>query len=144
MIYSDRSSTNTRTFCRRRKVLSVNLVLVRKAIFHTRSLVLPSTHYANWKVAECNASGNDLAWLQDRIVCVVTVLPLKTPSRTPPGIALSGKRGGTVTSSVTEQLSSSSLGNKKCSKKRFPNDMIFTAISSMFPEYGFPDDMKER
>ncbi|NXP04439.1 EZH1 methyltransferase, partial [Thinocorus orbignyianus] len=35
-------------------------------------------------------------------------------------------------------------GNKKCSKKRFPNDMIFTAISSMFPEYGFPDDMKER
>ncbi|KAM7029720.1 histone-lysine N-methyltransferase EZH1 [Acridotheres tristis] len=35
-------------------------------------------------------------------------------------------------------------GNKKCSKKRFPNDMIFTAISSMFPEYGFPEDMKER
>ncbi|NXK16398.1 EZH1 methyltransferase, partial [Arenaria interpres] len=35
-------------------------------------------------------------------------------------------------------------GSKKCSKKRFPNDMIFTAISSMFPEYGFPDDMKER
>ncbi|NWX14621.1 EZH1 methyltransferase, partial [Aegotheles bennettii] len=35
-------------------------------------------------------------------------------------------------------------GGKKCSKKRFPNDMIFTAISSMFPEYGFPDDMKER
>ncbi|NXR06872.1 EZH1 methyltransferase, partial [Semnornis frantzii] len=35
-------------------------------------------------------------------------------------------------------------GTKKCSKKRFPNDMIFTAISSMFPEYGFPDDMKER
>ncbi|NWZ54154.1 EZH1 methyltransferase, partial [Spizaetus tyrannus] len=35
-------------------------------------------------------------------------------------------------------------GNKKGSKKRFPNDMIFTAISSMFPEYGFPDDMKER
>ncbi|NWH25569.1 EZH1 methyltransferase, partial [Grus americana] len=35
-------------------------------------------------------------------------------------------------------------GNKKCLKKRFPNDMIFTAISSMFPEYGFPDDMKER
>ncbi|KAF2982328.1 hypothetical protein EK904_002991 [Melospiza melodia maxima] len=34
-------------------------------------------------------------------------------------------------------------GNKKCSKKRFPNDMIFTAISSMFPEYGFPEDMKE-
>ncbi|XP_008922171.2 histone-lysine N-methyltransferase EZH1 isoform X2 [Chiroxiphia lanceolata] len=35
-------------------------------------------------------------------------------------------------------------GSKKCSKKRFPNDMIFTAISSMFPEYGFPEDMKER
>ncbi|XP_053118118.1 histone-lysine N-methyltransferase EZH1 isoform X2 [Hemicordylus capensis] len=35
-------------------------------------------------------------------------------------------------------------GNKKCSKKLFPNDMIFTAISSMFPENGFPEDMKER
>nr|XP_056719125.1 histone-lysine N-methyltransferase EZH1 [Euleptes europaea] len=34
--------------------------------------------------------------------------------------------------------------NKKGSKKHFPNDMIFTAISSMFPENGFPDDMKER
>nr|XP_060637264.1 histone-lysine N-methyltransferase EZH1 isoform X1 [Anolis sagrei ordinatus] len=34
--------------------------------------------------------------------------------------------------------------NKKCSKKHFPNDMIFTALSSMFPENGFPDDMKER
>lgn len=49
------------------------------------------------------------------------------------------------TSSLTEELSLFFfLGNKKCSKKRFPNDMIFTAISSMFPEYGFPDDMKER
>ncbi|XP_060138253.1 histone-lysine N-methyltransferase EZH1 isoform X1 [Zootoca vivipara] len=35
-------------------------------------------------------------------------------------------------------------GNKKCPKKHFPNDMIFTALSSMFPENGFPDDMKER
>ncbi|XP_074835124.1 histone-lysine N-methyltransferase EZH1 isoform X1 [Carettochelys insculpta] len=35
-------------------------------------------------------------------------------------------------------------GNKKCSKKQFPNDMIFSAISSMFPENGFPEDMKER
>ncbi|CAI5789758.1 histone-lysine N-methyltransferase EZH1 isoform X1 [Podarcis lilfordi] len=35
-------------------------------------------------------------------------------------------------------------GNKKCLKKHFPNDMIFTALSSMFPENGFPDDMKER
>ncbi|KAJ6660559.1 hypothetical protein lerEdw1_017556, partial [Lerista edwardsae] len=35
-------------------------------------------------------------------------------------------------------------GNKKCPKKHFPNDMIFTAISSMFPEIGFPEDMKER
>ncbi|KAL8175846.1 UNVERIFIED_CONTAM: Histone-lysine N-methyltransferase ezh1, partial [Gekko kuhli] len=34
--------------------------------------------------------------------------------------------------------------NKKCPKKHFPNDMIFTAISSMFPENGFPEDMKER
>ncbi|XP_060111917.1 histone-lysine N-methyltransferase EZH1 [Heteronotia binoei] len=34
--------------------------------------------------------------------------------------------------------------SKKCSKKHFPNDMIFTAISSMFPENGFPEDMKER
>ncbi|XP_061444148.1 histone-lysine N-methyltransferase EZH1 isoform X4 [Rhineura floridana] len=34
--------------------------------------------------------------------------------------------------------------NKKCSKKHFPNDMIFTALSSMFPENGFPEDMKER
>ncbi|XP_032628647.2 histone-lysine N-methyltransferase EZH1 isoform X2 [Chelonoidis abingdonii] len=35
-------------------------------------------------------------------------------------------------------------GNKKCPKKQFPNDMIFSAISSMFPENGFPEDMKER
>uniref|UniRef100_A0A7N4PUQ7 [histone H3]-lysine(27) N-trimethyltransferase n=1 Tax=Sarcophilus harrisii TaxID=9305 RepID=A0A7N4PUQ7_SARHA len=35
-------------------------------------------------------------------------------------------------------------GNKKSSKKQFPNDMIFSAISSMFPENGVPDDMKER
>ncbi|XP_053217903.1 histone-lysine N-methyltransferase EZH1 isoform X5 [Podarcis raffonei] len=35
-------------------------------------------------------------------------------------------------------------GNKKCLKKHFPNDMIFTALSSMFPENGFPEDMKER
>uniref|UniRef100_A0A8C3F6Z1 [histone H3]-lysine(27) N-trimethyltransferase n=1 Tax=Chrysemys picta bellii TaxID=8478 RepID=A0A8C3F6Z1_CHRPI len=35
-------------------------------------------------------------------------------------------------------------GNKKCAKKQFPNDMIFSAISSMFPENGFPEDMKER
>lgn len=48
------------------------------------------------------------------------------------------------TSGLTEELSLLLLGNKKCSKKRFPNDMIFTAISSMFPEYGFPEDMKER
>ncbi|XP_044303259.1 histone-lysine N-methyltransferase EZH1 isoform X2 [Varanus komodoensis] len=34
--------------------------------------------------------------------------------------------------------------NKKCSRKHFPNDMIFTALSSMFPENGFPEDMKER
>ncbi|XP_077172054.1 histone-lysine N-methyltransferase EZH1 isoform X3 [Paroedura picta] len=34
--------------------------------------------------------------------------------------------------------------SKKCSQKHFPNDMIFTAISSMFPENGFPEDMKER
>ncbi|XP_015282077.1 PREDICTED: histone-lysine N-methyltransferase EZH1 [Gekko japonicus] len=34
--------------------------------------------------------------------------------------------------------------SKKCPKKHFPNDMIFTAISSMFPENGFPEDMKER
>uniref|UniRef100_A0A8D0GI74 [histone H3]-lysine(27) N-trimethyltransferase n=1 Tax=Sphenodon punctatus TaxID=8508 RepID=A0A8D0GI74_SPHPU len=36
------------------------------------------------------------------------------------------------------------ISNKKCSKKQFPNDMIFSAISSMFPESGLPDDMKER
>ncbi|XP_031209932.1 histone-lysine N-methyltransferase EZH1 [Mastomys coucha] len=30
------------------------------------------------------------------------------------------------------------------SKKQFPNDMIFSAIASMFPENGVPDDMKER
>ncbi|KAM9112647.1 histone-lysine N-methyltransferase EZH1 isoform 2-T2 [Pangshura tecta] len=35
-------------------------------------------------------------------------------------------------------------GSKKCPKKQFPNDMIFSAISSMFPENGFPEDMKER
>nr|XP_012299518.1 histone-lysine N-methyltransferase EZH1 isoform X2 [Aotus nancymaae] len=35
-------------------------------------------------------------------------------------------------------------GNKKSSKKQFPNDMIFSAIASMFPENGVPDDMKER
>ncbi|XP_062071898.1 histone-lysine N-methyltransferase EZH1 isoform X2 [Lepus europaeus] len=35
-------------------------------------------------------------------------------------------------------------GNKKSSKKQFPNDMIFSAIASMFPESGVPDDMKER
>ncbi|XP_028557823.2 histone-lysine N-methyltransferase EZH1 isoform X2 [Podarcis muralis] len=35
-------------------------------------------------------------------------------------------------------------GNNKCLKKHFPNDMIFTALSSMFPENGFPEDMKER
>ncbi|XP_041499846.1 histone-lysine N-methyltransferase EZH1 isoform X1 [Microtus oregoni] len=35
-------------------------------------------------------------------------------------------------------------GNKKNSKKQFPNDMIFSAIASMFPENGVPDDMKER
>ncbi|XP_065278561.1 histone-lysine N-methyltransferase EZH1 [Emys orbicularis] len=35
-------------------------------------------------------------------------------------------------------------GNNKCAKKQFPNDMIFSAISSMFPESGFPEDMKER
>uniref|UniRef100_A0A8D2APY5 [histone H3]-lysine(27) N-trimethyltransferase n=1 Tax=Sciurus vulgaris TaxID=55149 RepID=A0A8D2APY5_SCIVU len=35
-------------------------------------------------------------------------------------------------------------GNKKTSKKQFPNDMIFSAIASMFPENGVPDDMKER
>ncbi|XP_054989447.1 histone-lysine N-methyltransferase EZH1 [Sorex araneus] len=34
--------------------------------------------------------------------------------------------------------------NKKSSKKQFPNDMIFSAIASMFPENGVPDDMKER
>ncbi|XP_034272083.1 histone-lysine N-methyltransferase EZH1 isoform X3 [Pantherophis guttatus] len=34
--------------------------------------------------------------------------------------------------------------NKKSSKKQFPNDMIFTALSSMFPENGYPEDMKER
>ncbi|XP_039183597.1 histone-lysine N-methyltransferase EZH1 isoform X3 [Crotalus tigris] len=34
--------------------------------------------------------------------------------------------------------------NKKSSKKHFPNDMIFTALSSMFPENGYPEDMKER
>ncbi|XP_003414302.1 histone-lysine N-methyltransferase EZH1 isoform X1 [Loxodonta africana] len=35
-------------------------------------------------------------------------------------------------------------GSKKSSKKQFPNDMIFSAIASMFPENGVPDDMKER
>uniref|UniRef100_A0A803WED7 [histone H3]-lysine(27) N-trimethyltransferase n=1 Tax=Ficedula albicollis TaxID=59894 RepID=A0A803WED7_FICAL len=45
---------------------------------------------------------------------------------------------------VTRKRKRGVEGNKKCSKKRFPNDMIFTAISSMFPEYGFPEDMKER
>ncbi|XP_013005122.1 histone-lysine N-methyltransferase EZH1 [Cavia porcellus] len=35
-------------------------------------------------------------------------------------------------------------GSKKSSKKQFPNDMIFSAIASMFPESGVPDDMKER
>ncbi|ETE65535.1 Histone-lysine N-methyltransferase EZH1 [Ophiophagus hannah] len=34
--------------------------------------------------------------------------------------------------------------NKKSSQKQFPNDMIFTALSSMFPENGYPEDMKER
>ncbi|XP_028353915.1 histone-lysine N-methyltransferase EZH1 [Physeter macrocephalus] len=38
----------------------------------------------------------------------------------------------------------SDSGNKKSSKKQFPNDMIFSAIASMFPENGVPDDMKER
>lgn len=38
----------------------------------------------------------------------------------------------------------SNPGNKKSSKKQFPNDMIFSAIASMFPENGVPDDMKER
>lgn len=38
----------------------------------------------------------------------------------------------------------SNSGNKKSSKKQFPNDMIFSAIASMFPENGVPDDMKER
>lgn len=38
----------------------------------------------------------------------------------------------------------SNSGNKKNSKKQFPNDMIFSAIASMFPENGVPDDMKER
>uniref|UniRef100_A0A670ZTM9 [histone H3]-lysine(27) N-trimethyltransferase n=1 Tax=Pseudonaja textilis TaxID=8673 RepID=A0A670ZTM9_PSETE len=32
----------------------------------------------------------------------------------------------------------------KSSQKQFPNDMIFTALSSMFPENGYPEDMKER
>ncbi|KAM6163917.1 histone-lysine N-methyltransferase EZH1 [Rhynchocyon petersi] len=35
-------------------------------------------------------------------------------------------------------------GSKKSAKKQFPNDMIFSAIASMFPENGVPDDMKER
>ncbi|XP_058531494.1 histone-lysine N-methyltransferase EZH1 isoform X2 [Ochotona princeps] len=35
-------------------------------------------------------------------------------------------------------------GTKKSAKKQFPNDMIFSAIASMFPENGVPDDMKER
>uniref|UniRef100_A0A8C6XDX4 [histone H3]-lysine(27) N-trimethyltransferase n=1 Tax=Naja naja TaxID=35670 RepID=A0A8C6XDX4_NAJNA len=38
----------------------------------------------------------------------------------------------------------SNVGNKKSSQKQFPNDMIFTALSSMFPENGYPEDMKER
>ncbi|CAO2645416.1 Histone-lysine N-methyltransferase EZH1 [Lemmus lemmus] len=42
-----------------------------------------------------------------------------------------------------EELPSNS-GNKKNAKKQFPNDMIFSAIASMFPENGVPDDMKER
>ncbi|XP_038609849.1 histone-lysine N-methyltransferase EZH1 isoform X1 [Tachyglossus aculeatus] len=35
-------------------------------------------------------------------------------------------------------------GNQKGPRKQFPDDMIFSAVSSMFPESGEPDDMKER
>lgn len=46
--------------------------------------------------------------------------------------------------STQESFVISNSGNKKSSKKQFPNDMIFSAIASMFPENGVPDDMKER
>uniref|UniRef100_A0A5G2QUQ3 [histone H3]-lysine(27) N-trimethyltransferase n=1 Tax=Sus scrofa TaxID=9823 RepID=A0A5G2QUQ3_PIG len=45
---------------------------------------------------------------------------------------------------VTRKRKHAIEGNKKSSKKQFPNDMIFSAIASMFPENGVPDDMKER
>ncbi|GAB1296859.1 Histone-lysine N-methyltransferase EZH1 [Apodemus speciosus] len=55
-----------------------------------------------------------------------------------------GERMGTMASDG-KQVSMKVLdGNKKSSKKQFPNDMIFSAIASMFPENGVPDDMKER
>ncbi|XP_069490519.1 histone-lysine N-methyltransferase EZH1 isoform X2 [Ambystoma mexicanum] len=41
-------------------------------------------------------------------------------------------------------LRSSSKALKRCVKGQFPVDMIFNAISSMFPENGFPEEIKER
>ncbi|XP_018423285.1 PREDICTED: histone-lysine N-methyltransferase EZH1 isoform X2 [Nanorana parkeri] len=35
-------------------------------------------------------------------------------------------------------------GSKKICKSHFPNDLIFSAISAVFPERGFPDEVKER
>lgn len=61
-------------------------------------------------------------------------------------LSLSCDKEKNSNSSVYTQVFSvlSNSGNKKNSKKQFPNDMIFSAIASMFPENGVPDDMKER
>ncbi|KAK2104568.1 Histone-lysine N-methyltransferase ezh1, partial [Saguinus oedipus] len=56
-----------------------------------------------------------------------------------------GKQGDSKGLSVTrKRKQDANEGNKKTSKEQFPNDMVFSAIISMFPENGVPDDMKEK
>ncbi|EHB07404.1 Histone-lysine N-methyltransferase EZH1 [Heterocephalus glaber] len=60
--------------------------------------------------------------------------------------AVNGKQGdGQEDLPVTRKRKRHAVeANRKSFQKQFPNDMIFSAIASMFPESGVPDDMKER
>uniref|UniRef100_A0A6I8PQB3 [histone H3]-lysine(27) N-trimethyltransferase n=1 Tax=Ornithorhynchus anatinus TaxID=9258 RepID=A0A6I8PQB3_ORNAN len=59
--------------------------------------------------------------------------------------ATAGKEDSKVEMPITRKRKRLTMeGNQKGSRKQFPDDMIFSAVSSMFPESGEPDDMKER